>query len=409
MILKEKYYRRNYLTLMAEGFLFMFAITLFSQTTVLPTYISLISNKAIYLGLISIIYYGLSYPAGILSCVIGVNAKSTKRTSILIMFLQRVGFFLIYLSTYALSYNPNIALTLFFISYAITAISLGMSNPMFSQLISVSIHRDVGKFFGSYMLMGAISGVLAARFLNYSLGKFSFPQNYRNSFLAGLLFALTATAVVSFGLKEVKEEGNSKKLKYSELFPLMKEILKENKKFKEFLIIRIIISASEFSIPYYIVKVGSMPDASINTVGTMTTIMLLSAIISSKIMGFICDKLGPNNTLKISCVFGIALTIIAVFMRTYVMGMIIFSLIGFVEKGIAISSNVACITFSTGKNTVIYSALYSLLCTPFLIIIPILVGINMKDGVNNTVFIFALIVYVVTIIVSIIRKSYLSR
>lgn len=71
-------------------------------------------------------------------------------------FLQRVGFFTIFLSTFLVGGNTQIALVLFFVSFAIYSASAGMSNPLFAQMVGTSIHRNVGTFYGAYNMVGSL-------------------------------------------------------------------------------------------------------------------------------------------------------------------------------------------------------------------------------------------------------------
>lgn len=80
------------MSLMMEAFLFAFALAMFSPENVLPVYVDSLSEKAIFLALISAIYYGLSYGCTVFSCVLGVNAKSPKWISVVICFCSVLAF-----------------------------------------------------------------------------------------------------------------------------------------------------------------------------------------------------------------------------------------------------------------------------------------------------------------------------
>ena len=193
---KEAFYKGNFISLMCESFFFAFALTMFSPENVLPVYVSSLSDKAIYIALISALYYGISYSATVFSCIVGVNARSPKWISVVICFLQRIGFFLIFLSTYLASGNVKLALVTFFVSLTLYAGSAGMSNPLFAQMVGTSIHRNVGTFYGAYNMVGACSGVLASVVLTQCLARLEFPFSFRCVFLLGLISALIATVVV---------------------------------------------------------------------------------------------------------------------------------------------------------------------------------------------------------------------
>ena len=56
---REKYYIRNYIALMFEGFFVSFAFSIFSHTTVFPVYVSYITENSFFISLVSVIYFGL--------------------------------------------------------------------------------------------------------------------------------------------------------------------------------------------------------------------------------------------------------------------------------------------------------------------------------------------------------------
>ena len=78
LYLKEKYLKRNIITLLIEGFFASFAFSLFSQTTVLPVYVSNLTSNTFWISMITFIFFGLSNISGIVSSIIGTNAKSPK-------------------------------------------------------------------------------------------------------------------------------------------------------------------------------------------------------------------------------------------------------------------------------------------------------------------------------------------
>lgn len=56
LYLKEKYLKRNIITLLIEGFFASFAFSLFSQTTVLPVYVSNLTSNTFWISMITFIF-----------------------------------------------------------------------------------------------------------------------------------------------------------------------------------------------------------------------------------------------------------------------------------------------------------------------------------------------------------------
>lgn len=314
---KEAFYKGNFISLMCESFFFAFALTMFSPENVLPVYVSSLSDKAIYIALISALYYGISYSATVFSCVVGVNARSPKWISVVICFLQRIGFFLIFLSTYLASGNVKLALVTFFVSLTLYAGSAGMSNPLFAQMVGTSIHRNVGTFYGAYNMVGACSGVLASVVLTQCLARLEFPFSFRCVFLLGLISALIATVVVCVGVREVTDDRVREKIRLRDIFPIGTQILRENRGFRNYTIIKILVGAAEFAIPYYIITASGLKNVPAGFVGIMATIYLVAKMVGSLVMGRLADRFGAMIVLRVSCICGAVAALLAAFIKDY--------------------------------------------------------------------------------------------
>lgn len=97
---KDKYYTRNYLSFMAEGFLYAFAYNLFSTSNVLPGYAATLTSNAALLSLLSVLYYGPMYISSIFSVLFSMNSASPKKMGVLVCLSQRVGLLLITVSSF---------------------------------------------------------------------------------------------------------------------------------------------------------------------------------------------------------------------------------------------------------------------------------------------------------------------
>ena len=365
---KEAFYKGNFISLMCESIFFSFALTMFSPENVLPVYVASLSEKPIYIALISALYYGISYSTTVFSCVIGVNAKSPKWISVAVCFLQRVGFFLIFLSTYLASGNVQLALITFFVSLALYAGSAGMSNPLFAQMVGTSIQRNVGTFYGAYSMMGAFSGVLASVVLTQCLARQEFPFSFRSVFLLGLISALIATVVVCVGLREVTDDRVREKIRLRDIFPLGAQILRKDRGFRDYTVIKILVGAAEFAIPYYIIAASGLENVPAGFVGIMATIYLVAKMVGSLVMGRLADRFGAMIILRISCICGAAAALLAAFIKDYRLAYGMYALLAVAVNGIMMSSSIACVTYSKNVRTPIYMATVGLLCAPLYVI-----------------------------------------
>lgn len=390
---KEQYYPRNFISLMFESFFFSSALTLFSTESVLPVYVSHLSAEPFWLSLIAVINYGVSYAASFFSCVIGVNAKSPKWTSVRICFLQRIGFFLILLSTMMAGGSTGAALAVFFVSLTLYSLSAGMSTPLFVQMVSTSIHRNVGTFYGAYTLVGAGSGVLATLVLTRCLEKYRFPENFRWIFLFGLLAALVATAVVSIGVREVTDDRQPAHISLGDVLPMIRNVLKNNRRFRNYALVRMLMGAAEFAIPYYIVAAGALPGLPDGFVGKMATLFLVSKMAASLLLGRLGDRFGATRVLQVSCVCGVGAALLAITMRGPWSAAAMYALLAAATDGIYMSTSVASATYGSAQETPVYMATVSLMCAPLYILASFGGALVAKIFTVNGVFAVALAAY----------------
>lgn len=365
---KERYYRRNFISLMLESFFFAFALALFSPENVLPVYVASYSDRAILIALISALHYGLSYSCTVVSSVIGVAAKSPKWISVIICFLQRVGFFLIYLSTYMASGSKELALVMFFVSLSLYAGSAGMSSPLFAQMVGTSIHRNVGTFYGAYSMVGSASGVLASVVLARSLATLPFPLNFRQVFLFGLLSSLVATVVVAVGVKEVTDDRVREQIRFREIFSIGRQILRDNRNFRNYTMIKVLVGAAEFAIPYYILVANGLEGVPPGFVGILSMVYLIAKMMGAMVMGRIGDRFGPMMILRCSCLCGAAAALLAILSRDYRVSMVMYALLAVAVVGVMMSNSVACITYSGNQRTPVYAATVGLLGAPLYVL-----------------------------------------
>jgi len=387
MDLREKFYKRNYYVFLMEGFFFSFALTIFSHSTVLPVYISNITTNRFWISFLALTFFGLSNSSTIISSVIGVNAKSAKWIAVILTGTQRIGLFFIFLSTYFLTGSESFSLLMFFVSYSIFGFSVGMANPVFSNMVSNVIHRNVSSFYGSYALAGGIAGVISSQLISYFIDTYNFPLNYRYLFLFGLIMALLSTLTVIFGIKEVPRERFTK-ITYRELPGIMVKIFKTNHQFRSFILIRMFTSAAEMTIPFFIISVSLISGVNEGVVGVMSTVLLVSNLILAKVMGNIGDKKGPMFLIQVGCVAGFTSNLLALFVSNLFMAGILFILISITIQSVMVSNSVSIIVYSEKYYVPIYAAISGLLAAPIYSIF------SLGGGLLARQFDFSLLYYI---------------
>jgi len=397
---KKQKYKRNYIALLFDSFFFSFAGSIFSYTTVLPVYVAGLTNNTIFISLLAVLYFGLSNGASVFSCILGTNTKSPKWTAVLICLTQRLGFLMMVISTYSATGNRSFALAIFFLSFGIYGIAAGMSSPVHSVLVSSTIYRNLSSFYGTYNLVGAFSGVLSAQIVRLFFEKYDFPFSYRRIFLLGFLVAMLSTLSLAAGISETKAE-KKKQFSFPMLSGTVREILKNNKEYRNFLLVRIFAAMAEMSIPFYIIYIGSIENAGERIVGNMTTVLFISYMAASKIAGFIGDRFGPATMIRFAVLSGFLASLLVIFIPSTSWGYLIFILLGMATTVNLLSNNVANIHFARDGLVSIYTMTSGIIIAPFYAVFSFLGGIISNRQSIIRVFIISAVLYAFSFILSI--------
>ena len=391
------FYRRNYLALLSDALFFSLGSTLFSTDNVLALYVSNLSEKPIYIALMTALFFGFQYGASVLSCVIGVNARSPKWISIGVCFLQRVGFAIILLSTFFLKRSVSLALLLFFVSLVLYAISYGMSSPLFTQMVTFSIHKNIGSFFGVYYLVCNFSGVLATSFFAYCISRFVFPMNFRVVFLFGTVMATMSTITLSIFLREVTDERVREHILFRDVFRIGIDIFRADGKFRRFALTRAIAGAVEFTVPYYILYAGTLPNLPDGFLGIMATIYLVAKMLGSAVFGKIADKFGVLAVLRGGCVCGLAAALLSITVTDYRMAYVFYAILAFSTISISMSNQIASVEYSKGVRTPFYAAIIGIMCSPVAIITSLCGAALASRFSYKFLFAIAIVIYVIAL------------
>jgi len=390
---RDRYYRRNYIAMMVEGFCVSFSFTIFSNSTVLPAYISNISDNAMYISLLALLFFALSNASMLFSCVLGYNTKSAKWMMVGVCFIQRIGQLLILLTTWALTGSTALALLLFFLSYALYSASQGTAMPVFTGMISSLITKNIAGFFGSYAFMGALGGLLSAQALRMLLPAASFPFNYRAVFTYGLAAALFSTLLGAVFVKEVRDPTPREKMRFSQLPGAFMDISRTNHAYRHFLINRLCFAAAEMAIPFYIIQVGTFEHSNEAFIGAMSMMLLAGNAIFSKILGYIGDRSGPLFLLRIGGFAGIAASLLAVIMPSQGWGYLLFLLVSCAISSVSLSTSVANISFSSKGYAPVYTAMTGLVIAPIYAIFAFFGGVLAEKLSLAALFLVSLLVY----------------
>src|SRR5262245_54447480 len=187
----EQNYRWNFAVNFLDGLIFWFGLNFISGSTIVPLFVSKVTDSTLMLGLVAVIAQASWYLPQILSA--GYIEKLARKKPVVInlgFFLERLPVWLWPIAALVAPYSPGWALFLFFLGYAWHGLGAGVVAPAWQDMIArcFPINRR-GRFWGTTNFVGTGVGTLGAIFSAWLLENYDFPLNF------GVVFSIAAVAL----------------------------------------------------------------------------------------------------------------------------------------------------------------------------------------------------------------------
>jgi len=302
---QRKNLRHNYIVNLLDGGFFGFAMGFTSFSTILPLFVSTLTNSATLIGLIPAIHNaGWQLPQLLTAKRISRMVRY-KPFVMLATIHERVPFLGIAAVAYfASALGSDTALFLTFLLLIWQGLGGGITANAWQNMINKVIPPDfLATFFGfqsaAANLLASGSAILAGVILE----KLPSPLDFTLCFIIASFFM----AFSWFFLNATRESDKRIELTgFSNLSILnsVKKILAENPPFLWYLVSRMITQLGNMALSFYIVYAVRELGMDEITAGIMTGILLISQVGSGIMLGWIADKWGRRLVL----IFGAALT-----------------------------------------------------------------------------------------------------
>jgi len=399
-----KFQRRNFIFLMVDGATFAFAISLLSETTIIPAFIQQLSGSAVLVGLVAATFAIGRYLPQLIGAHM-VRGRSRRQPLLLaIVIAERVGILAIAGTAQLIGVlSTPLVLTLFFIAFCGYAITTGLIGPVYGDFVAKALTKGRGWFYGSVQLMGGVLGFSAALFAENLIRNNGFPLGIQLCFW--LSFALSFLSIFFIAnLKEVPYPHVEPRPKLWKTVREIPGILTGDRVYGRFITARAFLAFSTLGIGFVVVDGidgGLRPsDAA-----------LLAAvfILSQAVLGFLFGLIGNYFGWKLVVVIGGALiaagmlgAVAAESLASYIA---IFVALGGANAVTVIGDPNMSIELAPTSQTSLYLGTTSTLLAPFFIFGP-LIGGAVAGGFGYTpVFLGAAVMAIVGLLVALRVKE----
>lgn len=371
----EKNYKWNFFWMTVDNSMFFFIFMGMSPYTILPLYVNHFTKSSILIGLIPTIYLvGSTLPQLFMANFLRTT-KLRKKYMVIAAVVQRfaiLGLLILSIAQPRLGLSPSLTLTLFFLLFGIQNFSSGFYSPVWIDFVGKSIPRNRGFLFGISNFIGGLMGLGIGWLLSFLLSKYNIDQAIVMIF--GMAFAASMLSLVAI-------------LSWREVIPpdsyftvngksagSFRDVLTD-KNFVNFLVWRALMVVLEIATPFYSISALKLPDVSPAQVGIFTTILSFFQAVINPFWGWLGDRKGFLNVIKISCLAGVIAALLGIFSPNLISYYLIYVFLGLMLSGISISNFNIIYDFSPKQLVYMYLAVSQISLTPLSSVIPLLGGL----------------------------------
>jgi MFS family permease len=341
-----------------DGSAFMLGMSFISATTIVPLFLSKLSDSPIPVGLAAVIAQG-SWFLPQLFTANAVERLARKKPVVINLgfFTERLPMWLIVGAAMTAAASPPLALTLFFIGYAWHGLGAGIIATAWQDMLAriFPVNRR-GRFFGSVMFIGAGLGAIGASLSAWLLKTYPFPQNFVYCFAiaaTGITVSWAFLALTREPVQAVQTPRRENRQYLAELRPL----LQQDHNFRRFLVARLLLALSGMGAGFLTVSAIQRWGISDSTVGWYTAATLLGQTFGNLLFGLLADRYGHKLTLELSGAAALLSFGLAWLAPTPEWFFAVFVLQGVSNGGILVSGIMVVLEFSPPQRRPTYAGL----------------------------------------------------
>ena len=278
-----------------DGGIFGLALGFASFITVIPLFVSRMTDSALLIGLVPAIHnVGWQLPQLMTAGQVS-RAKRIKPLVLWATIHERLPFLgLAAVAWFLPQLGTQKALILTFILLIWQGLGGGFTANAWTSIITKIIPANLhGTFFGAQMAVFTGLEGLSAVAAGLILDRLDGPLDFTLCFLAA-----SASFVISYVIFSLTREPDGQtqpvEKKLDGFWKKSKRILKNNPNFISFLVMRSLSQFAAMAFSFYIVYIVWTFDVSETTAGLMTGIFMMSSIVAGLVMGRMADRWSPR-------------------------------------------------------------------------------------------------------------------
>jgi MFS family permease len=396
----RRHLRYNVIVNMTDGGLFGLALGFASFSTIIPLFVTNLTNSAILIGLTPAIHtIGWQLPQ-LFNAGQVARARKIKPIVLRNTIHERIPFLILAIIAFLIPIiGKELALFVTFTALIWQGIGGGITaNPWTSFVSKIIPPRSRGTFFGMQGGLVNLAISISAIGAGYLLERVAYPYNYGISFLIACV-ALTASY---FTLAQTREPSDHAKVIPQEKTPFWndtKVILSKDKNFKWFLLVRGLSQFSTMGFGFYILLGLRRFHMDAITAGYLTAALTLTQTFANAGMGWLGDRIGHRALLIFGAIAGVISTAIAWRAPSIHWMYPAFIISGFANVAVWTIGIAFTVGFGSESERPTYIGLSNTLIAPATILAPIIGGWLVDNLDFGPMFAISLVIGMITALI----------
>jgi MFS family permease len=378
---------RNFVFNVLDGTAFVFGVSMISRYTVLPLFVSQLSDERWLQGLIpALTYTGWFLPALFMAPIVA-SLPRRKPLILTVTIGERLPYLVLgLLLLFWPAPAPATLLIVFFCLYAIYTFSGGITMIAWQDFIARVIpERRWGTFFGLQFGLGGVLGTAGAVVAAAILAAWPFPQNF--GILALICFGAQIASYIFLSLTVEPPQPVAPRQPMLAFLGGVGPLLRRNATFRRYLFCRAAIALGLVGHSFLTAMALERFHPSATEVGAFTGVLLAVQALSQLGLGALADRWGHKQVLELATGVGMLALLLALLAPVASWFLGVFALVGVAQAGYQLSGFTLLFSFSTPAERPTYIGVGNTTLAPVAALGPLLAGWLAEFAGYNTLFV----------------------
>lgn len=372
----EAHFRWNFTVNVLDVAFFLLALSMVSQTTIMPLLVRELTDSTLAIGLIpAIASVGYLLP----QLLIANYAEGLRRKKRFIQIISGIGERGPYLATGILVLTlgaraPEVVLVGFFLLLAITNTAAGLGTPPWYDLIAKAIPaRRRGLWAGVSRGLGSLLGIGGATLAGRFLAEYGFPRGFAFCF-----FAATASLIISWIALSLNREPDSlvtkPRVSLTVYLRQLPAVLRRDRNYLRYLVARSVAVLGGMGTGFFMVYGADRFTIAGQMVGTLTGVLVGSQALGNLLLGAVADRLGHRAILAFGALTMAVAALSVLLAPSAAWLAVTFALVGLSTAAALVSSLNIILEFCAPEDRPTYIGLTNTLMAPATALTPLIGG-----------------------------------